>query len=273
MAAALAMMTATSSTPCETPPGSSARLPEVSASPTRNAIRPSNWCRIAPAEPLTPKVKRRFAAVLATAVTSSATALAASGETICRSSENSARYASVLTTPTIANLGSCLAIPFGSSARSTRAGTGMRAAPDSVLRATLARPRRSSSAVWMMSTRLSGSSTQSTGTSWMRSPCRSASSSSSVSKNHCSSSTPGSSACAISVRTALNPHCASENPAPITERSSRLYEREMNSRFGPRSTRDALARRVPMARSLWPDSSGATSGRNASRSVDRSTSM
>ncbi len=66
--------------------------------------------------------------------------------------------------------------------------------------------------VLTMSTRLSGSSTQSTGTSWMRSPCRSVSSSSSVSKNHSSSSTAGSSAWAISVRTALNPHWASEKP-------------------------------------------------------------
>ena len=42
-----------------------------------------------------------------------------------------------------------------------------------------------------MSTRLSGSSTQSTGTSWMRSPLRSASTSSSVSKNQPVSSTCG----------------------------------------------------------------------------------
>ena len=44
-------------------------------------------------------------------------------------------------------------------------------------------PLRSAAAVATMSTRLSGSSTQSTGTSWMRSPLRSASTSSSVSKN------------------------------------------------------------------------------------------
>ena len=42
------------------------------------------------------------------------------------------------------------------------------------------------------STRLSGSSTQSTGTSWMRRPLRSARSSSSVSKNQASSTTSGS---------------------------------------------------------------------------------
>ena len=50
-------------------------------------------------------------------------------------------------------------------------------------------PRRSAAAVATMSTRLSGSSTQSTGTSWMRSPLRSASTSSSVSKNQPVSST------------------------------------------------------------------------------------
>ena len=42
-----------------------------------------------------------------------------------------------------------------------------------------------------MSTDESGSSTQSTGTSWMRSPARSASTSSSVSKNQPVSSTSG----------------------------------------------------------------------------------
>jgi len=77
-------------------------------------------------------------------------------------------------------------------------------------------------AVATMSTRLSGSSTQSTGTSWMRRPLRSASTRSSVSKNHPVSDTRGSSWRATSVRTALNPHCASENRAPSTPRSSRL---------------------------------------------------
>ncbi len=53
-------------------------------------------------------------------------------------------------------------------------------------------PLRSAAAVATMSTRLSGSSTQSTGTSWMRSPLRSASTSSSVSKNQPVSATCGS---------------------------------------------------------------------------------
>ena len=73
-----------------------------------------------------------------------------------------------------------------------------------------------------MSTRLSGSSTQSTGTSWMRSPARWASTSSSVSKNQPVSRTSGSSPAATSARIALNPHCASENRAARVPRSSRL---------------------------------------------------
>ena len=47
----------------------------------------------------------------------------------------------------------------------------------------------------------------------------------------------------------------------------------MISRFGPRTTRDPRANRVPIATSEWPEISGATSGSNAARSVDRSTSM
>ncbi len=73
-----------------------------------------------------------------------------------------------------------------------------------------------------MSTRESASSIQSTGTSWMRSPARSASTSNSVSKNHPVSSVSGSSARAWSRRMALNPHWASLNSAPSEARSSRL---------------------------------------------------
>lgn len=47
----------------------------------------------------------------------------------------------------------------------------------------------------------------------------------------------------------------------------------MNSRFGPRTTRELRASREPIARSEWPEISGATSGSSALRSVDRSTSM
>src|SRR5579862_8153625 len=47
----------------------------------------------------------------------------------------------------------------------------------------------------------------------------------------------------------------------------------MTSRLGPRTTRDPLASRVPMAISLCPDSSGATSGSSAFKSVDKSTSI
>ena len=41
----------------------------------------------------------------------------------------------------------------------------------------------------------------------------------------------------------------------------------------PRTTRDPRASRVPMATSEWPDTSEATSGSSAFRSVERSTSM
>lgn len=68
----------------------------------------------------------------------------------------------------------------------------------------------------------SGSSTQSTGTSWIRSPARSASTSSSVSKNQPESSTNGSSRWATSRRMALNPHWASVKRAAREERKSRL---------------------------------------------------
>jgi hypothetical protein len=82
--------------------------------------------------------------------------------------------------------------------------------PAAISRAT---PRRSSSAVRTIATRESGSSTQSTGTSWIRRPRRWASTSSSVSKNQAlsrtSSSRPGSAA----RRTALKPHWASEKRA------------------------------------------------------------
>ncbi len=47
----------------------------------------------------------------------------------------------------------------------------------------------------------------------------------------------------------------------------------MNSRLAPRTTRELRASREPIARSEWPEISGATSGSSAFRSVDRSTSM
>ena len=105
--------------------------------------------------------------------------------------------------------------------------------PRSSARASRRIPRRSPWAVRQISTRLSGSSTQSTGTSWMRRPTRSASTSSSVSKNHAVSSTSGRSSWATSERIALKPHWASENCARRVPRSSRLYPREMISRLDP----------------------------------------
>ena len=119
--------------------------------------------------PRTPNVSRRLAAVLATAVIASAAAFApAAPSGPCRSRNSSAK-ASVLTTP----------MP-------RKRASGAEAAS----RAT---PRRSSSAVRTICTRESGSSTQSTGTSWIRRPRRWASTSSSVSKNQPSSRTASSS--------------------------------------------------------------------------------
>jgi hypothetical protein len=68
--------------------------------------------------------------------------------------------------------------------------------------------------VAMMSTREPRSSIQSTGISWMRSPARSASTSSSVSKNQPVSLVSGSSARAASRLIALKPHCASGKARP-----------------------------------------------------------
>ena len=107
----------------------------------------------------------------------------------------------------------------------------------------------------------------------MRSPARWASTSSSVSKNQPVSRTSGSNCRATSARIALNPHCASENRTARVPRSNRLYPREMTSRFIPRTTREPRPSRVPIARSEWPEISGATNGSNAARSVDRSTSQ
>ena len=83
-------------------------------------------------------------------------------------------------------------------------------------------PRRSAAAVAITLTRESASSIQSTGTSWMRSPARSARTSSSVSKNHPVSAVSGSSIRALSARMALKPHWASENPVPSVACRSRL---------------------------------------------------
>ena len=92
-----------------------------------------------------------------------------------------------------------------------------------------------------MSTRESGSSTQSTGTSWMRKPRRSASTRSSVSKNQPSSSTSAAASRGHVGRIALKPHCASENPARRRGAQQQVVGARDGSRFGPRTT----ARRAP----------------------------
>src|SRR5207244_1018787 len=64
-----------------------------------------------------------------------------------------------------------------------------------------------------------------------------------------------------------------EKPLPSAARRIRLYVREISSRFRPRTVRAPWASRDPMATSLWPDASGATSGSSASSPVERSTSI
>ena len=54
-----------------------------------NAIRPLTWCRAACCRPLMPNVSRRLAAVLATAVTSRLSTLAAWADMTLRSSRYS----------------------------------------------------------------------------------------------------------------------------------------------------------------------------------------
>ena len=112
-----------------------------------------------------------------------------------------------------------------------------------------------------MSTRESGSSTQSTGTSWMRRPRRWASTSSSVSKNQPSSRTSASRPPGRVARHGLE--------AALRVGEARAQHRVQQAVVGARDelalgpahdARAERARRVPIARSLWPESSGATSG-------------
>ena len=109
-------------------------------------------------------------------------------------STNSAAKTTVLTTPIELKRTSWLAevgLRRGRLGRPARGATPSRRASRLESRHT---PRRSAVAVATTSTRESGSSTQSTGTSWMRRPLCSARTSSSVSKNQPSSSTSGSEA-------------------------------------------------------------------------------
>ena len=119
----------------------------------------------------------------------------------------------------------------------------------------------------------SGSSIQSTGTSLIRSPSRSAVMRSSVSKNHSSSSTKGRIRRAASRRNALKPTLG------VTESTTQeqLEEEVVGARHelavGPRITWEPWARRVPAATSRCPERRGATSGTRAVSEVDKSTSM
>ena len=188
------------------------------------------------ARPRMPKVRRRLACVLATAVIASASALAPPGAERPAQQQEEQR------------VGDRRARRRPPGSAISRAAASRRAMP-----------RRSSSAVRTMSTRESGSSTQSTGTSWMRSPSRWASTSSSVSKNQPSSRTAGSSRRAASARTALKPHCASEKRAPSVSVQQPVVGARDELALGRRARRASRgARRVPIATSLWPESSGAT---------------
>src|SRR5205823_2008322 len=120
--------------------------------------------------------------------------------------------------------------------RATATESGTRPPPRQNSRRTRHRPARSPAIVDGRSTRESRSSIQSTGTSWIRSPFRSARSSSSVSKNQPSSATWGRRRLATSARSALKPHCASEKPLRNAARISPLYPRESSSRLSRRRT-------------------------------------
>src|SRR5262249_12041310 len=85
--------------------------PEVRASAAPNTTSPCTWCRTAPSGPRTENVYRRFAAVLATAVASSASAFAGWAGNAARASRYSMRYATVDSTPTAANRTTCPASP------------------------------------------------------------------------------------------------------------------------------------------------------------------
>ena len=72
-------------------PWTSSRAPEVRPSPIPKTSRPSKWWRAAWLLPWMPNVKRRFAAVLATAVVSNARKLASCGSMIPRQSRKITR--------------------------------------------------------------------------------------------------------------------------------------------------------------------------------------
>jgi hypothetical protein len=80
VASALAATSSNSSTTWEAPGStafSASRVPLVSPRPMPNTMSPCTWERAAPRLPRMPNVSRRLAAVLATAVTSSANRFAA----------------------------------------------------------------------------------------------------------------------------------------------------------------------------------------------------
>jgi hypothetical protein len=183
-----------------------------------------------------PKVNLRLTVVLPIAVTSRLIALAACAVITPRNSRYIRTKATVLATPTTTKRTSWLATtpgrPLGPPRRhrasaDSPGGDGLPSAGTLMLPLASPVPRRmmprmSARAVLTTLTRESGSSIQSTGTSWIPRPARSASTSSSVSKNQPRSAVSGSSCRAAPARIALKPHWASENRVPSVACRSRL---------------------------------------------------
>ena len=221
-ATALATVTATSATSSEEPDRAwAARRPRLVRSRLM-ANRPADtttkrpWCRA----PGMLRANSRCTAVLKRVQMARASALDPKSPTTGRQAMKRKRYPRVLITPTPAKRRSWSAATWlmAEDVEAELLRTRRRAWPCEILHT----PRRSFRAVRTICTRESGSSTQSTGTSLMRRPSRSAVTRSSVSKNHSSSSINGRSCRADSRRRALNPHWASLNRPRRESRSNRL---------------------------------------------------
>ncbi len=134
-------------------------------------------------------------------------------------------------------------------------------------------PLRSAVAVATMSTRLSGSSTQSTGTSWIRRPLRSASTEQLGVEEPTGVCDMRQQALGDIGADGLEPALGVGEARGQRRFQNRVVAARDISASAPRTTRAPRPSRVPIARSEWPEISGATNGASAARSVDRSTSM
>ena len=199
---------------------------------TRSAPGAGGWRRRS--RPRTPKVSRRLAAVLADRGDDQRDQVGAErAEPGRAAARRAAGRPACSTTPTAANRSSCPGMPAGHarppgrgrSAGRGRAGRAARAAAAGRWPARGRAGRCPSGRRWRWRRcrrGCPGRRPSPPGTSWMRSPLRSASTSSSVSKNQPVSSTSGSSRRATSARMALKPHWASENRAASVPRRIRL---------------------------------------------------